>query len=77
MSTAFGHLDMFDDNVSALYFEKGNHKKLADTLEYALSHPSVLNKLSKKAFQRTLDEYNTDLFKQRLSQALNSLAADK
>jgi hypothetical protein len=68
---------MFDDNVSALYFEKGNHKKLADTLEYALSHPSVLNKLSKKAFQRTLDEYNADLFKRRLNTALSSLVADR
>tara|TARA_R110001606_G_scaffold399310_1_gene584792 strand:+ start:120194 stop:121252 length:1059 start_codon:yes stop_codon:yes gene_type:complete len=77
LSTAFGHLDMFEEHVSALYFEKGNHEKLADTLEYALNHPDILHKLSKKAFQRTLDEYNVDLFTQRLNTALSSLVADR
>lgn len=70
LSTASGHLDMFEDQLSALYFELGNSHDLADTLEYALNQPNKMNDMAEKAFKRTMDEYNTDVFKQRLDDAL-------
>lgn len=73
LSTAFGHLDMFEDQISALYFDKGDPEKLADILIYALTHPEKLNRLSFHAFQHTINEYNSTVFKNRLNNALKSL----
>jgi glycosyltransferase involved in cell wall biosynthesis len=75
LSTAPGHRDMFEDKYSALYFALGDPDALADALEYALGHPETMKQMSAKAFQRTISEYNAELFKQRLGAALEALVA--
>ncbi|MGB0466459.1 MAG: glycosyltransferase family 4 protein [Pontibacterium sp.] len=74
ISNATGHLDMFEDNVSALFFDKQSPEQLADVLEYALSAQDKLGYMANAAFDRVVNEYNEEKFRDNLSHAIAFLA---
>ncbi|MBY4676436.1 glycosyltransferase family 4 protein [Marinobacterium arenosum] len=75
LSTAFGHLDMFEDGVSALYAEKGNAEALADALQRALQDEAAMQAMAEKAFERVTDCYTRAKLVERLSAAVDNLSS--
>ena len=73
LSTAFGHLDMFEDGVSARYAEKGEAAALADALQAALADEATMHQMAEKAFTRVTTEYTRAKLVSRLENALNTL----
>lgn len=70
LSTAPGHLDMFEQGVSAWYADKGNAQALADALQKALADPARMQQMAEVAFERVIQEYSRARLVARLEQAL-------
>jgi len=73
LSTAFGHLDMFEEGVSARYAEKGDASALADQLAAALADEAAMQQMSAAAFTRVTEEYTRARLVERLDAALRQL----
>lgn len=73
LSTAPGHLDMFEEGVSALYADKGDVQMLADKLAEALADEARMHQLAQAAFTRVTDQYTRARLVSRLSAALDQL----
>ncbi|MEA3242359.1 MAG: glycosyltransferase family 4 protein [Pseudomonadota bacterium] len=73
LSTAFGHREMFEDEVEALYCGVGEALSTADQLARLMTDTELADSLRRAAYRRTLLDYSEMAVSEKLFHALESI----